>query len=383
MEYVDRRGTNCCKWDGQEGTFGENGLHAMWVADMDIKAPECVRKALYDYVELGVFGYVSVPDSYYKAFMDWEQRRHGCSVKKEWIRFSPGVVSAFNWIVQFITKEKDAVIVTTPVYYPFLNAVKDNGRTLITSDLREENGVYTIDFEDFEEKIEENQVKLFILCSPHNPVGRVWKKEEIQKLFEICRRHNVFVISDEIHQDLVYKGHKHITSLTFEEYYDMMIAISAPSKTFNLAGAQNSFVVIPDESIRKKWDAYTKKLHVSGGNGFGYIAAEAAYRDGEEWLEEVKNQIFENYEYLKERLTSTFPDITVSPLEGTYLVWIDLGQYVKPEEMREFMQKKCRMAVDYGDWFGGERFGSHIRINLATSIENVKIGVEALCAHLK
>lgn len=383
MEYVDRKGTNCCKWDGQAGTFGENGLHAMWVADMDIKVPECVRKALHEYVDLGVFGYVSVPDSYYESFTDWEQKRHGCSVKKEWIRFSPGVVSAFNWAVQFMTEKNDAVIVTTPVYYPFLNAVKDNGRTLITSDLREDSGVYTIDFEDFEKKIVENQVKLFILCSPHNPVGRVWKREELQNLFEICRRHGVFVISDEIHQDLVYGPHKHVSSLLFEEYWDMMIAISAPSKTFNLAGAQNSFVMIPDETIRKRWDEHLKKLHVSGGNAFGYIAAEAAYRGGEEWLEEVKSQIFENYEYLKQTLTSRFPEIIVSPLEGTYLAWIDLGQHVKPEEMREFMQKKCRMAVDYGDWFGGDRFGGYIRINLATSMENVKIGAEAICSHLR
>lgn len=383
MEYVDRRGTNCCKWDGQNGMFGQSGLHAMWVADMDIKVPECVRKVLHDYVDLGIFGYVSVPDSYYEAFINWEQKRHGCTVKKEWLRFSPGVVSAFNWIVQFMTKEQDAVIVTTPVYYPFLNAVKDNRRTLITSDLKEENGIYTIDFEDFEKKIEENQVKLFILCSPHNPIGRVWKQEELQKLFEICRRHNVFVISDEIHQDLVYGGHKHVTSLLFEEYRDMMIVISAPSKTFNLAGAQNSFVIIPDSKIREKWDLYVKAIHVTGGNAFGYIAAEAAYRGGEEWLEEVKGQILKNYEYLKETLTSQFPEITVSPLEGTYLAWIDLGAYVKPEEMRDFMQKKCRMAVDYGDWFGGERFGGHIRINLATSMENMKIGAEAICANLK
>ena len=382
LEYVDRRGTNCNKWDGQTKRFGEEGLHAMWVADMDFKVATCIQDALKEYVETGVFGYMRVPDSYYDACIKWEYKHHGYKMKKEWIRFSPGVVAAFNWIIQFMTNKNDSIIVTTPVYYPFLHAVINNERELITSDLKNESGQYSIDYEDFEKKIIENDVKLFVLCSPHNPVGRVWKKEELERILDICRKHNVFVISDEIHQDLVYGENKHIPAYLVGDYEDMLIMIIAPSKTFNLAGAQNSEVIIPNEKLREKWDKYVNGIRVLGGNGFGYVAAEAAYRGGDEWLKEVKEQIQENYQYLKKTLNEKLPKAIVTPLEGTYLVWIDLSSYVDPQNMKEFMQKKCRIAVDYGEWFGGERFAGCIRINLATSLDNVKKGVEAICNHI-
>lgn len=376
--YVDRRNSNCNKWDGQKKMFQEEGLHAMWVADMDFRVPECVVNALKKYVEFGVYGYYKIPDEYYEAFINWEKERHGYEVKKEWIRFSPGVVAGFHWLVQILTDEKDAVIVNTPVYYPFLDAVKNNHRTLICSDLKNENGIYTIDFDDFEKKITEHNVKLFILCSPHNPAGRVWKEEELKRLFEICKKHHVYVVSDEIHQDLVFGENKHIPSLAVGDYDEMMISIAAASKTFNIAGAQNSMVIIPDKKLRRKWDAYTKENRVFAGNAFGYIAAQAAYERGKEWLDLVLKQIDENYHYLKKELAENLPKAVVTPLEGTYLCWIDLKAYVSAGEIKDLIQKKCRLAVDFGDWFGGERFGTFIRMNLATSMENVRIGVEAL-----
>ena len=356
--YVDRRNTNCNKWDGQYKMFGEEGLHAMWVADMDFRVPECVVEALKKYVESGVYGYYKIPDAYYQAFINWEKEHHGYEVKKEWIRFSPGVVAGFHWLVQMLTEEKDAVIVNTPVYYPFLDAVKNNHRRLICSDLKEQDGVYSIDFEDFERKIEENNVKLFILCSPHNPAGRVWKKEELKRLFEICKEHQVYIISDEIHQDLVFGEHKHIPSLSVGDYDKIMVSIVAASKTFNIAGAQNSMVIIPDEELQEKWDTYVKGNRVLGGNAFGYVAAEAAYAGGGEWLQSVLTQINENYHYLKAELEQNLPEAVVTPLEGTYLCWINLGAYVKAEDMKEIIQKKCHLAVDFGDWFGGEHFGT-------------------------
>ena len=376
--YVDRRNSNCNKWDGQKKMFQEEGLHAMWVADMDFRVPECVVNALKKYVEFGVYGYYKIPDEYYEAFINWEKERHGYEVKKEWIRFSPGVVAGFHWLVQILTDEKDAVIVNTPVYYPFLDAVKNNHRTLICSDLKNENGIYTIDFDDFEKKITEHNVKLFILCSPHNPAGRVWKEEELKRLLEICKKHHVYVVSDEIHQDLVFGENKHIPSLSVGDYDEMMISITAASKTFNIAGAQNSMVIIPDKKLRRKWDAYTKENRVFAGNAFGYIAAQAAYERGKEWLDLVLKQIDENYHYLKKELAENLPKAVVTPLEGTYLCWIDLKAYVSAGEIKDLIQKKCRLAVDFGDWFGGERFGTFIRMNLATSMENVRIGVEAL-----
>ncbi len=381
--YVDRRNTNCNKWDGQTTMFGEEGLLAMWVADMDFQVPQCVKEALQKYVESGVYGYYKIPDAYYQAFINWEKEQHGYEVKKEWMRFSPGVVAGFHWLVQILTDPKDAVIVNTPVYYPFLNAVRNNDRTLICSNLVNENGVYTIDFEDFERKIVENSVKLFILCSPHNPVGRVWKIEELKKLFDICKKHQVMVVSDEIHQDLVYGENTHIPSLSVGDYDYRMISLTAPSKTFNIAGAQNSILVIPDEELRKKWDQYTQGNCVTNGNAFGYVAAQAAYAGGADWLESAKAQIYENYKYLKTRLKEELPEVIVTPLEGTYLCWVDLVAYVSSSQIKEIIQKECRLAVDYGDWFGGESFGTCIRINLATSMENVEIAVGSLIAHLK
>ena len=381
--YVDRKNSNCNKWDGQTTMFGEEGLLAMWVADMDFQVPQCVKDALTSYVESGVYGYYKIPDAYYQAFINWEKEQHGYEVKKEWIRFSPGVVAGFHWLVQIFTKPKDAVLVNTPVYYPFFKAVKNNDRKLICSDLVNENGVYTLDFEDFEKKIVENSVKLFILCSPHNPVGRVWKEEELKKLFDICKKHQVLVVSDEIHQDLVYGENSHIPSLSVGDYDHMMISLTAPSKTFNIAGAQNSIVVIPDEELRKKWDRYIEGNSVPNGNAFGYVAAQAAYEGGAGWLEGVKRQIYENYKYLKTQLQEKLPEIIVTPLEGTYLCWVDLTSYVDPEEMEEVIQKKCGLAVDYGHWFGGGKFGTCIRINLATSMDNVKIAVDALAENLK
>ena len=342
LVYVDRKNTNCNKWDGQTGMFGEEGLHAMWVADMDFRVPQGVVDALKEYVEQGVFGYYKIPESYYEAFIKWEKEQHGFTVEKKWMRFSPGVVAAFHWFVQILSEPGDAVIVNTPVYYPFLHAVKNNNRKLICSDLINEDGKYHIDYEDFEKKIVENQVKIFILCSPHNPAGRVWKKEA-----------------------------------------DMMVAITAPSKTFNLAGGQNSIVIIPDDKLRKKWDTFVDGIRVRSGNPFGYIAAEAAYRTGVSWLESVKAQIRENEAYVRETFEKELPDVVVSPLEGTSLCWIDLGAYVPAEKVKEVVQKRCHLAVDFGDWFGGSRFGTFIRMNLATSPENVKIGVDALVRELK
>lgn len=270
------------------------------------------------------------------------------------------------------------MIVMTPVYYPFLQAVTNNERKLITSDLVNENGNYTIDFDDFEKKIVDNDVKAFILCSPHNPVGRVWRKEELKEMLEICHRHHVYVISDEIHQDFVFGDKNQTPSYLMTEHWNEILTITAPSKTFNLAGGQNSFVIIADENLRAKWDDFAKRIRLMTGNAFGFVAAEAAYKGGQEWLDKVKKQIVDNDQYLRELFKENLPKVVVTPLEATYLVWIDLRAYIKPEDTKEFIQKKCRLAVDFGDWFGGDRFNGFIRMNLATSRENVEIGVKRI-----
>ncbi len=382
IKYKERKNTNCVKWDGLEGMYGKSDLLAMWVADMDFQVPECVTDALHEYVTGGVFGYYQIPDGYYQAFIDWEKEYHQYEVKKEWIRFSPGVVAAFYWIVQFMTKPHDAVLVNTPVYYPFMNAVKDGERTLVVSKLVCDNGEYRVDFEDFERKIVEEQVKLFILCFPHNPVGRVWKEEELRRMLEICRKHQVYVISDEIHHDLVFEGHVHIPTLKVGDYDDMVFMLTAPSKTFNLAGCQNSVIVIPNEELRKKWDAFVKVLRAESGNAFGYVAAEAAYKGGRPWFEEVKEMVYGNYCYVRERILEKLPKAVVSDLEGTYLAWVDLGAYLSAQEIRTFMEETCKLAFDYGDWFGDEAYASFIRINLATSRENITKAIEVIIKNI-
>lgn len=383
LVYVERKGSDCNKWDGQTTMFGEENLHAMWVADMDYKVPACVMDAMRAYVDFGVMGYYKIPQNYYDSFINWEKTYHGYEVKKEWMRFAPGVVPAINWMLQMLTHENDSVITLTPVYYPFLNAINNNKRKLIDCDLINDHGVYSIDFEAFEKKIVANDVKAFILCSPHNPVARVWKKEELARLMEICRKHHVYVISDEIHHDLTFGGHVHYPTATVGEYDDMLITVTAATKTFNLAGCQNSIVVIPDEKLRGLWDAFTTNIRIVSGNALGYIAVEAAYSKGRAWFEELKQVVEGNAKYASETLMKALPGVVVSPLEGTYLLWIDLGAYVKPEEIKEFMQGKCKLALDYGEWFGGERFGSFVRMNLATKRENVEIAVNRMIDGLK
>mgnify|MGYP004566171593 CR=1 FL=1 len=382
--YIDRRNSDCIKWDGLEEKFGDGDLVALWVADMDFAVPECVQKALHEYVDKGVIGYYNVPDEYFQAFINWEKARHSVDVDREIIRFSPGVVAGFNWLLRVVTVPIDNVLVMTPVYYPFYDAVENNGRKLTEFSLDNNAGRYSIDFDKLEKTIVKEDVRCMIFCSPHNPIGRVWDREELEQLMEICSKHGVFVISDEIHQDFVYE--KEFTSLlSLNEdgrYNEILAVITAPSKTFNIAGAQNSFVMIPDEEVRRRWDSFTESIRVTSGNSFGYIAARAAYESGAPWLEGVKQEIYGNYNYVKETLEGALSEIVIAPLEGTYLMWIDLGAYIKPEEMKDFVQNKCRMAVDYGDWFRGMGTETCIRVNLATRRENIEEVVERIVANL-
>ena len=379
--YRDRRGTNASKWNRLSPRFTREDLLGLWVADMDFAAPACVREALHKQVDFGVFGYDVTPDAYYEAFLHWEKTYHGYEPQRAWLRYSPGVVAGFNWLIQLLTKPGDGVLVQTPVYYPFLSAATDNGCRLVENELVNTAGVYTVDLADFERKLTEEHVKVFLLCSPHNPVGRVWRREELAAMLELCRVHGVYVISDEIHHDFTHGGHKHIPAATVGEYYDRLVTLTAPSKTFNLAGLKNSVVIIPDEKLRKAWDSYTGKLHTATGGSFGVIAAQAAWEGGRPWLEQVLQTVEGNYELLRTELVPRKPELILSPLEGTYLAWLDLGAYVKPQEMAAAVEGRCGLAVDYGAWFGGHA-PCHIRINLATRPENIRQAIQSLADHL-
>lgn len=383
VKYRERKNTNSMKWDGTKARFGEADLFPLWVADMDFEVPKCVKEELAAYVEQGTFGYYLPPEEYSSAFINWEKNYHKYEVQKEWIRFAPGVVQGFNWMVQTLTKPGDHVLITPPVYFPFEKAIVNNQRKLVESILRRTETSYELDFADFEQKIIDKQVKLFIFCSPHNPVGKVWKREELVKILDICKKHQVYVLSDEIHQDLILKGNEQIASATVGDYDDILVTLTSATKTFNLAGCQNSFLIIPKEEIRNKYDKFTKEIAMDGGNAFGYIAVRSAYENGRSWLEELLKIIEKNYEVMKKILTKAYPNIWISDLQGTYLSWIDLGAYVKPEEMVDFIQNKCKLAVNFGSWFGGNDSGSCIRVNLATKEENIIKAANIIVEQLK
>ncbi|OUP00524.1 aminotransferase [Drancourtella sp. An210] len=381
--YKERKNTNCTKWDSCGEKFGSTDLLPVWVADMDFEVPSCVKEAIKEYADFGVFGYYKPEKGYYDALIRWEETYHNYTVDKEWIRFAPGVVPAINWLMHILTREKDGVIIMPPVYYPFRDAIVNNDRQVVESPLvRTEHG-YVINYGDFERKIKENNVKLFIFCSPHNPVGRVWNEEEIRKVLDICKKYNVYVIADEIHQDIIMKGYHQVAAATTGAYDDILITLTAATKTFNLAACKNSILVIPDDRLRKKYDHYLERLRINGGNAFGYIAVQSAYENGREWLEEVLEIIESNYQYLRKTLQEALPDVWISNLEGTYLMWIDLGNYIKPEEMEHVIQDVCGLAVDYGTWFGGDEYAGFVRVNLATCRENIESVAQRIICALK
>ncbi|WP_313184828.1 MalY/PatB family protein [Lacrimispora sp.] len=381
---VERRGTGTLKWDSLQEIFGDADLLPLWVADMEIQSPAAVREALVKRVEHGVFGYGTVEDACFESFFAWQKKHHNVELARENIRFATGVVGSLYAAVRAYTKEEASVIICPPVYYPFYDAILNTGRKLVTCELDNNNGYYTLDFETFEKEIMDNKVEMFILCSPHNPVSRVWSEEELDTMFDICRRHGVLVVSDEIHQDFTYEGKKFVSSALVGngKYKDILITLNAGSKTFNLAGLIHSHVIIFDKPLMETYDAYIKSIGSPEVNLMGVAGMEAAFRGGEEWLENVKALIIHNYNYMKQEFARELPKIVVTPLEGTYLSWIDLRGYLTGEETAVFIQDKCRLACDVGEWFSLMAHG-FIRINLATDTKNVVTAVESIIKNIK
>lgn len=381
----DRRNTNSYKWDSMISKFGTNHLLPLWVADMDFRAPDCVKEAFQHLIDFGVYGYYVPPASYLDAIVSWEARRHGYHIQPEWLRYTCGVVPGIYWLVNILTAPCDACMILTPSYYPFMEAVQNAGRQLVCSELVNQNGHYTVDIEKFEMDLTKHQVKLFVLCSPHNPTGRVWTPDELRAMLDACKRHGVYVISDEIHQDILMPGHIHHPAATVGNYDDMLVILSAASKTFNIAGLKNSFAIIPNESIRKRFDQYALSIQSTKGGTFGYAAVEAVYNHGEPWLGAVLGIIEENFCFLRNTLSKEAPLAHVTPLEGTYLAWVDLGAYMTSKDLQPFIQECCGLAVDYGSWFfpSGREGDTHIRLNLATPRSNIRRAIEQLVHELK
>lgn len=366
---VSRRHTNSLKWDALEKKFGSADLTAMWVADMEFKTCPAITAALEERIAHGVYGYTLIPDSYYDAVIGWHKRRHGYTLKREWFRFSSGVVNALYSLINALTQPGDGVLILTPVYYPFHYAVNDTGRTLYTSDLvADESGRYSIDFTDVEAKLRSGRVRMFILCNPHNPVSRVWSEDELTRLFALCKEYDVPIISDEIHQDIIPGSRPFTPALRVAngKYQDRIIVVNSASKSFNLASLLHSHLFIPNENVRKQYMAYMKTLGQIEPNALSITATEAAYTYGDDWLDALINVIRQNAVTFSRRLKEAAPKLIITPLEGTYLCWVDFRAYLAPEATKAFLQDTCGVAVDFGEWFA-PNYQGFARFNLATA----------------
>lgn len=378
--YRKRKGTDSLKWDALEERYGAADLLPLWVADMDFSVPESVQAALTERIDHGVFGYSFTPTDYFSAYQGWQSRHEQALFQAEWLHFTSGVVQGIYDLIACFTTEGDQILIQPPVYYPFFDVVKNQKRRLVTSELIETEAGYRIDFEDFEKQLKENTIKLFILCSPHNPVGRVWEKAELRKLLSLCQKYDVLVISDEIHSDLILPGHTFCSALTIAaelDFLDHLIVCNAPSKTFNLASLLNAHIWLPAENLRRTYQAWEGLHRQTGISVLGQIAARTAYATGDEWLEGLLTVVEGNYQLLKRQLITEIPEIKISELQGTYLAWLNLREWLPSLDMKFFIQDQAGLAIDYGEWFSPETKG-FIRINLATSTDNIETAVKHL-----
>ena len=385
--YIDRRGSHSRKWDGEHLKFSRTDLLPLWVADMDFMPPQCIQEAICNYVKANPLGYTMINPDYIEAVMSWYKRRHNCSLKQEWLTSAPNVITGIMWCIGAFTKPNDAIAVLSPVYGAFDTSASDAQRQIIAVPMnRTEDNRYTVDYESFERAIAEHDVKLFIHCNPHNPVGYVWTEQEMARLFSICQRHNVLIISDEIHQDLITGPMEFTSALTVNNgaYTDSMISMSSLSKSFNMASLHHAEVIIPNERLRSQFNAYKAHVYHTDSDVIAEAAITAAYTlpEAEAWLTDVLAVIRENYEYLCRELGMVLPHICISPMDGTYLAWIDFGAYVKAEDMHDVFENKCRIAPSFGEWFGGEDYATFVRLNLATSLENIKTATHNMIKHI-
>lgn len=378
-EIIPRRGTNSYKWDS-----AQEDVLPMWVADMDFRTAPAVVDALRKRVEHGIFGYTKVPSAYYEAVTGWFAHRHGWQIGKDWIIYTSGVVPALSAVIKALTVPGDRVLVQTPVYNCFFSSIRNNGCEMVASPLTYLNETYRIDYDDLERKAADPKVKLFLLCNPHNPAGRVWTRRELTRIGEICLRHGVLVIADEIHCELVYQGHTYTPFASISEEFLMhSVTCISPSKAFNLAGLQIANIICADEGMRIKIDKAININEVCDVNPFGVEALIAAYNEGAEWLEALKHYLSGNYNYLKAFFMEYLPKLPVVMLEGTYLVWVDCTALKRSsKEIADDLLKKEKLWVNDGGIYGedGEGF---IRINIACPRERLIEGLNKLRHALK
>ena len=382
-EAIERRHTNCSKYDGMTASFGRNDLLPLWIADMDFPVPEAVTEAVKKRTEHPVYGYNVFPEGYYAAFAAWTAKHHNWSPDPSWVCHTPGVLTALSTAILAFTKPGDSVLIQPPVYFPFQSTLEALDRRVLNNQLVYKDGYFTIDFEDFEEKAK--AATMFIFCSPHNPSGRVWKQEELARIEAVCRENDLFVFSDEIHSDIVYEPHRHTVFASLSEWAEQhCIVAMAPSNTFNLAGLEMSHITIPNKERREKFQYLLRYgLHVANGNSFGIPAAQAAYERGEEWYQELLCYLQENLDFLDKALRERVPQVKLVKPESTYIPLLDMSELgIDNQAMSDFLIEKVGAALNAGRTFGpgGERF---MRINVATQRANLELFVERLEAALK
>lgn len=362
-EIVNRRGTNSVKWDEAK----EEGVIPMWVADMDFKAAPCILEALKKRVDHGVFGYTIVPDSYYESIISWFERRHQWHIERDWIIYTSGVVPAISAIIKALTEPGDKVLVQTPVYNCFFSSIRNNGCTTAENALVRKGNSYEIDFDDFERQAADEKTKVFLLCNPHNPAGRVWKPEELSRMNDICLRHGVKVIADEIHCELVMPGHKFTPfAAVSKACQDNCITTNSPTKSFNIAGLQIANIITNNAENRQKIDRAININEVCDVNPFGVIALQAAYNEGEDWINQLNVYLWENYQALKTFFKDNLQQLEVIDLEGTYLVWVNIrATGMTGNELTKKLLKEGKVFVNRGTMYGETAGEDYIRINIA------------------
>ena len=377
-KIIDRTNNFSAKWSEMNKNFGTNNLLPMWVADMDFLTAPCVMEALKDRLEQGIFGYTTRPSSYNESIVNWLDNRFSWKINQEWLMFSPAVITSISLLIQNLTQKNDKIMIQEPVYSPFHSIVESNERNLVISPLvKLDDGSYVMDYEDIEAKIKD--VKVFILCNPHNPVGRVWTREELTRLGEICLKHNVLVISDEIHSDIILKNHKHTPFASIsKEFRENTITCMAPTKTFNLAGLQSSFLVISNPYYYEVMDKAFSILDIKRNNAFSLVATEAAYNYGEDWLYELIKYIEDNIDFAIDYIKNHMPQLKVKKPEGTYLLWVDFSNLnVDKKDLKNALINKGRIALSDGSSFGIGGDG-YYRINLACPRSMVLEGLKRI-----
>lgn len=376
---IERKGTSCLKYDFAKARLGRDDLLPMWVADMDFALPEEILSPIKERVDHGIFGYTEPDDEYYEVLEKWFSDHYGWEIKRSWNTVTPGVVYALAVAVKAFTNEGDAVLIQKSVYYPFQEVIEDNDRKCVSNDLKEVNGRYEIDFEDLETKIVSENVKLFILCSPHNPVGRVWSEEELKKMGDICLRHGVIVAADEIHCDFILTERDFTSYARLgEKYTSSAIICTSPSKTFNMAGLQVANIIIPDEKLRRVFRKANAASGYSQGNILGLTAAKAAYNNGGEWLKELLEYLKGNIDYFRGFLKENIPEARLIEPEGTYLLWVDFSQLVQdPVVLKKLIRDEAKLWLDDGDIFG-KKTALFERFNIACPRSTVEEALHRL-----